>query len=128
MEGRPLLLVEDDTQLSALLCEALTDSGYAVDVAADGQRGLHLALTRRYAVMIVDRLLPAIEGVDLISRLRAQGIATPSSSSPRLVPSPIASRALMPAPRTTSSSRSRSKNYSLGSEHCYVATQTPPTR
>lgn len=77
MEGRPLLLVEDDTQLSALLCEALTDSGYAVDVAADGQRGLHLALTRRYAVMIVDRLLPAIEGVDLISRLRAQGIATP---------------------------------------------------
>lgn len=77
MEGRQLLLVEDDAQLSALLCEALTDSGYAVDVAADGQRGLHLALTRQYVVMIVDRLLPAIEGVDLVSRLRGRGVTTP---------------------------------------------------
>jgi two-component system, OmpR family, response regulator len=77
VEVRPLLLIEDDTQLSGLLCEALTDSGYAVDVAPDGQRGLHLALTRHYAVMIVDRLLPAIEGVDLVSRLRARGVETP---------------------------------------------------
>ncbi len=64
-------------QLSALLCEALTDSGYAVDVATDGQRGLHLALTRPYSVMIVDRLLPAIEGIDLVSRLRSHGVVTP---------------------------------------------------
>jgi two-component system, OmpR family, response regulator QseB len=77
VENRPLLLVEDDAQLSALLCETLTDSGYEVDVAADGQRGLHLALTRQYAVMIVDRLLPAIEGVDLVARLRSRGVTTP---------------------------------------------------
>jgi two-component system response regulator QseB len=72
-----LLLVEDDVALSDLLLETLTASGYAVDVAPDGQRGLHLALTRQYAVMIVDRLLPAIEGVELVARLRSRGINTP---------------------------------------------------
>jgi DNA-binding response OmpR family regulator len=77
VDGQRLLLVEDDGQLSVLLSEALTDAGYVVDIAMDGQRGLHLALTRPYAVMIVDRLLPAIEGVDLVGRLRASGIATP---------------------------------------------------
>ncbi len=77
MDRRALLLVEDDRQLSGLLTEVLTDAGYAVDVAPDGQRGLHLALTRRYEAMIVDRLLPAIEGADLVSRLRSRGIAVP---------------------------------------------------
>ena len=72
-----MLLVEDDPQLSALLAEVLGDAGYTVDVAADGQKGLHLGLTRRYAVMIVDRMLPAIDGVDLIARLRGRGVASP---------------------------------------------------
>jgi len=61
----PLLLVEDDPQLSELLVELLTEAGYMVDLARDGQAGLHLALTRDYAVFVVDRGLPAIEGVDL---------------------------------------------------------------
>lgn len=74
----PLLLVEDDPQLSGLLDELLTDAGYVVDVARDGQRGLHLGLTRQYDVMIVDRGLPAIEGADLIKRLRTKGVATPT--------------------------------------------------
>jgi two-component system response regulator QseB len=73
----PLLLVEDDPQLSELLVELLTDAGYVVDLARDGQAGLHLALTRDYAVFVVDRGLPAIEGVDLVGRLRSQGVATP---------------------------------------------------
>jgi len=72
-----LLLVEDDAQLSGLLVELLAGSGYAVELARDGQRGLHLGLTHSYDVMVIDRGLPAIEGVDLVRRLRARGVGTP---------------------------------------------------
>lgn len=73
-----VLVVEDDPQLVDLLRRLLTDAGYQVDVAPDGQRGLHLALTRAYDVLLLDRRLPAIEGLDLLSRLRASGISTPT--------------------------------------------------
>jgi two-component system response regulator QseB len=73
----PLLLVEDDPQLGPLLVELLTGAGYRVDLAPDGQAGLHRGLTRDYAVLVVDRGLPAIEGVDLVLRLRARGVQTP---------------------------------------------------
>ncbi len=72
-----LLLVEDDAQLSELLVELLTDAGYGVDLARDGQAGLHRGLTRDYDAMVIDRGLPAIEGLDLVSRLRSRGVATP---------------------------------------------------
>ncbi len=73
----PLLLVEDDLDLTALLARVLADEGYEVTAAPDGQRGLHLALTRPYAVMVVDRGLPAIEGLHLVARLRARGVTVP---------------------------------------------------
>lgn len=73
-----LLLVEDDPTLRELLEQLLTGEGYEVDVAADGQRGLHLGLTRRYDAMVFDRGLPAIEGLDLLMRLRAKGVTTPT--------------------------------------------------
>ena len=76
-EPASLLLVEDDGDLAALLCRVLTDAAYDVTHAADGQRGLHLALTRPFDVLVVDRGLPAIEGLDLIARLRARGITVP---------------------------------------------------
>jgi two-component system response regulator QseB len=76
-EDASLLLVEDDQDLAVLLGRALAAEGYRVTSAADGQRGLHLALTRAYDVMVVDRGLPAIEGLALIARLRAQGVTTP---------------------------------------------------
>ncbi|WP_338051392.1 response regulator transcription factor [Pseudonocardia acidicola] len=72
-----LLLVEDDPQLRGMLTELFTDEDYEVDEAADGQRGLHLGLTRRYDVIVLDRGLPAIEGLDLMTRWRRHGIATP---------------------------------------------------
>ncbi len=71
-----LLLVEDDRELGPLLVEVLGDD-YQVEIAADGQRGLHLGLTRQYDAMVIDRGLPAIEGVDLVGRLRARGVLTP---------------------------------------------------
>ena len=55
----------------------MTGQGFAVEIAADGQAGLHAGLTRRYEVLLVDRGLPGIEGVDLITRLRSRGMLTP---------------------------------------------------
>lgn len=60
-----------------LLSEVLRDEGYVVDVAADGQRGLHLGLTRQYDVMVVDRRLPVLDGLDLLARLRTRAVRTP---------------------------------------------------
>jgi len=54
------------------------DEAYTVDLARDGQAGLHAGLTRDYALMVIDRGLPAIEGVDLVRRLRQRGVATPT--------------------------------------------------
>src|SRR6476469_7079359 len=79
MERRPrLLVVEDDHELAAMLSELLTGEGYAVELAADGQRGLHLGMTREFDLMLLDRGLPAIEGLDLLARLRARGRYVPT--------------------------------------------------
>ncbi len=73
-----VLVVEDDRTLAGMLDEILTDAGYATEVVHDGQRALHLGLTRDYDVLVVDRGLPAIEGLDLLGRLRSRGITTPA--------------------------------------------------
>jgi two-component system response regulator QseB len=69
-----LLLVEDDAELTELVAEALVDEGYVVDQAYDGQRGLHLGLTRPYDVMVIDRRLPGLDGLDLVIRLRSRAV------------------------------------------------------
>ncbi|WP_121011964.1 response regulator transcription factor [Saccharothrix australiensis] len=69
-----MLLVEDDSELVELLADALRGEGYAVDVALDGHRGLHLGLTRPYDVVVIDRGLPALDGLDLLVRLRARSV------------------------------------------------------
>lgn len=73
-----VLLVEDDAKLSAMLTGLFSDEGYDVAVARDGQRALHLALTQAFDVMVLDRGLPAIEGLDLLGRLRRSGVSTPT--------------------------------------------------
>src|SRR6476646_5730391 len=72
-----LLLVEDDTQLALMLEQLLVEEGYAVSLARDGQQGLHRGLTGDFDILVVDRGLPAIEGVDLVARLRSRGVAAP---------------------------------------------------
>ncbi|WP_216722701.1 response regulator transcription factor [Streptomyces mayonensis] len=72
-----LLLVEDDPELVTMLSGVLRDEGYAVDVATDGQRGLHLGLTRQYDVLVVDRRLPVLDGLDVLARLRSRAVRTP---------------------------------------------------
>lgn len=71
-----LLLVEDDRELGPLLVEVLGDV-YDVTLARDGQAGLHRALTHEPDVLVVDRGLPGIEGLDLVARLRRSGVRAP---------------------------------------------------
>lgn len=72
-----LLLVEDDAGLAALLGTLLAEEGYQVESASDGQRGLHLGLTRSYDVLLLDRRLPVVDGVELVGKLRGRGVTTP---------------------------------------------------
>jgi two-component system response regulator QseB len=75
--SRRLLLIEDDRELAHMLVDLFTEQGYTVDLALEGQRGLHLGLSRRYDALIVDRGLPALDGIDLLRRLRRQAVTTP---------------------------------------------------
>jgi two-component system response regulator QseB len=77
LAGAAVLIVEDDRDLAALLARVLGSEGYAVTTAPDGQQGLHLALTRSFDALVLDRGLPAIEGLDLLGRLRSQGVTVP---------------------------------------------------
>ncbi len=72
-----ILLVEDDTHTASFIQKGLNESGYIVDHASDGEDGLHLALTGQYDALIVDRMLPRLNGLSIIKTLRAQHMETP---------------------------------------------------
>jgi two-component system OmpR family response regulator len=72
-----ILIIEDDRDAAAYLAKALREVGYAVDQAADGVVGYDLAQEGGYDVVIVDRMLPKMDGLALIGALRAQKIETP---------------------------------------------------
>ena len=74
---RRILLIEDDRTLATELRGMLAGHGYVVDHAADGVAGYGLASTGQFSVMIVDRMLPGIDGLTLVKRLRDAGVATP---------------------------------------------------
>jgi two-component system, OmpR family, response regulator QseB len=73
-----VLVVEDDAELADLLRRLLAGAGHPVEVARDGQSGLHLGLTRGYAVLIIDRGLPGLDGLEVLRRLRRRGVHTPA--------------------------------------------------
>ena len=62
--GPRLLLVDDEAELAPMLRGLFVDEGYYVDVAANGQTGLHYGSTRSYDVVVLDRRLPVVEGLD----------------------------------------------------------------
>jgi two-component system, OmpR family, response regulator len=72
-----VLLVEDDEPLARDIEAELQDRGFAVSWAADGQTGLVRGTSGRFDVLVVDRMLPALDGLTLIERLRARGVRTP---------------------------------------------------
>jgi DNA-binding response OmpR family regulator len=71
-----LLLVEDSPRLQRSLTTALKKAGYAVDVAGDGEEGLWLATNNDYDTVILDLMLPCLDGLSLLERLRAGGKLT----------------------------------------------------
>jgi two-component system OmpR family response regulator len=72
-----LLLVEDDPEAAAYLKRALSEAGHTVDAAASGRDGLMLAASEPYDVIVLDRLLPEIDGVAILRTIRASGVKTP---------------------------------------------------
>jgi two-component system OmpR family response regulator len=79
MENRALklLLVEDDRETATFIVKAFEDRGYAVKQAFDGTNGLGMADTGEYDVLVVDRMLPGIDGLTLVQLLRAHGNRVP---------------------------------------------------
>jgi len=72
-----LLIIEDDRDAAEYLVKAFREVGHVADSAADGEDGLALALDGAYDVMIVDRMLPKLDGLSLIGALRAKDVETP---------------------------------------------------
>jgi two-component system OmpR family response regulator len=72
-----ILVIEDDPDTAEYLVKGLTESGYVVDHAADGREGLYLALGQAYDAMIVDRMLPGLDGLSIVQALRGQDKRTP---------------------------------------------------
>ncbi|MFQ5954045.1 MAG: winged helix-turn-helix domain-containing protein [Kiloniellales bacterium] len=72
-----ILVIEDDREAAAYMAKGLTESGYVVDQAADGHDGLILGTSRDYDAMVVDRMLPGLDGLAVVQALRSQGISTP---------------------------------------------------
>ena len=75
---RRVLVIEDDPETAGQLVESLATNGYQVDLAVDGNDGLNRGRTSAYAVMTIDRMLPGIDGITIIRRLRESGVTTPA--------------------------------------------------
>ncbi len=72
-----LLVIEDDREAAGYMLKGLSQSGHLADHADDGEGGLHMARTGNYDVLVVDRMLPGLDGLSLVERLRADGNQTP---------------------------------------------------
>ncbi|RYZ65672.1 MAG: response regulator transcription factor [Proteobacteria bacterium] len=72
-----ILVVEDDADTGTLLRQGLESAGHAVSVVLDGGTGLHNAMSGAFEVLVVDRMLPGLDGIELVRRLRASGSTLP---------------------------------------------------
>ena len=68
--GKHVLCIEDEGFISELYARALTRGGYAVDFVTDGQKGLEMAQTDQYDVILLDLMLPTIDGIQILRTLR----------------------------------------------------------
>jgi len=72
-----ILLVEDEAKVSNFVARGLTEERFAVDIAADGKSGLDLATTYHYDLVILDLMLPLLDGSQVLRRLRAENVQVP---------------------------------------------------
>ena len=72
-----ILVVEDDMKIASLVAKGLREAGFSVEHASDGEEGLYRALYERYDVIVIDVMLPKVDGLTIIEELRRNRIATP---------------------------------------------------
>jgi two-component system, OmpR family, response regulator len=72
-----ILIVEDDEKIASFVMRGMKEAGFAVDHAEDGELGLHLALSQSYDAAIMDVMLPKLDGLTIIERMRRRKILTP---------------------------------------------------
>ena len=72
-----VLVIEDDADTASYIINGLKESGYEVDHAMDGDSGVKLALEKNYNIMIIDRMLPGLNGLNIVETIRTNGIKTP---------------------------------------------------
>ncbi len=72
-----VLVIEDEPGIAQFVCQGLRESGYAVDLASNGEEGLDYALVAEYDAIVLDILLPKINGLKLLEQMRSQGIKVP---------------------------------------------------
>lgn len=75
--GRKILLIEDDAETAGYVAKGLGEQGHVVDHAADGRDGLFLASDQSYDLVVLDRMLPGLDGLAIVRAMRAAGVATP---------------------------------------------------
>ena len=73
-----LLVIEDDQEVLSYICKGMGEAGHVVDKADNGKDGLFLATTEQYDAMIVDRMLPEMDGLTIIQTMRGTGNETPA--------------------------------------------------
>ena len=72
-----ILVIEDDAETAAYVARGLREHGHTIDVSDDGNEGLALATGEDYDLMIIDRMLPGLDGLSVVKRARAAGLAAP---------------------------------------------------
>jgi DNA-binding response OmpR family regulator len=72
-----ILVVEDDSGIAQSIEKGLIEAGYVVDVASDGESGLHYTTVAAYDIVVLDIMLPKLDGLQVVRSLRTQGIKTP---------------------------------------------------
>ncbi len=73
-----ILVVEDEAGIANFIRQGLTEAGYAVDLAWNGREGLEFALAAEYDVLVLDIMLPGMDGLELLRELRGRGHKTPT--------------------------------------------------
>jgi len=72
-----ILLIEDDPQITEFLCQGLREAGYQVDAVQNGLEGLKLALQATQRIVVLDIMLPGMDGLEVLQRMREQNVNTP---------------------------------------------------
>jgi heavy metal response regulator len=72
-----ILIVEDEKKVAGFIKKGLEEETYAVDVAYDGEEGFHLAAMNQYDMIILDLMLPKMDGLEVLTRLRDKKVSTP---------------------------------------------------